>query len=158
MKFLRDWGPVIAWAGVIFLFSTDTFSGAHTSRFIIPLLAWLFPHASFETLQQMHFYVRKAGHLSEYFIFSLLLLRGIRRGRTGWRITWALATVAIAASYAALDEVHQAFIPSRGPSVFDVMLDTCGAAAAQAAAWLWARRVAAKSGMEAAARREDQRI
>jgi VanZ family protein len=140
MKFLRDWGPVIAWAGLIFFFSTDLFSGAQTSRFLIPFLRWLFPGASAHTLHQIHLYVRKSGHIIEYSIFSLLLYRGIRGGRAGWRITWALAAVAIAACYAALDEVHQAFVPSRGPSAFDVLLDTCGAAAAQVLAWLWPRR------------------
>ena len=29
--------------------------------------------------------------------------------------------------YAASDEIHQAFVPGRGPSVFDVLLDFCGA-------------------------------
>jgi len=33
--------------------------------------------------------------------------------RPGWRWTWALAALSIAAGYSALDEIHQAFVISR---------------------------------------------
>lgn len=37
-----------------------------------------------------------------------------------------LAVLVSGAVFAAADEIHQIFVPGRGPSVFDVMLDTCG--------------------------------
>ena len=36
----------------------------------------------------------------------------------------------LATAYAATDEVHQAFVPNRGPSPFDVLIDASGAATA----------------------------
>ena len=139
MRSLRLWSPAILWAATIWFFSTGNFSSPATSRIIIPLLRWLFPQASPDTLELMHFLTRKAAHFTEFFIFSLLVLRGIRGGRPGWKLTWALATLAIAAGYAALDEFHQAFVPGRTASAMDSLIDTCGATGAQLVAWLRTR-------------------
>ncbi|HEX9761100.1 MAG TPA: VanZ family protein [Candidatus Acidoferrales bacterium] len=140
MRWLRHWWPALVWAVAIWTFSTAVFSAEGTSRLITPLLRWLLPDASAATLLALHGFIRKAAHVVEYFILSLLVLRGIREGRAGWRWTWAAATVAVVAMYAALDEVHQAFVPARGGSAVDVMLDTLGAVLAQVWAWWRARR------------------
>jgi VanZ family protein len=39
----------------------------------------------------------------------------------------AVAAVTFAAAYGVIDEVHQAFVPGRVPSVWDVASDVCGA-------------------------------
>jgi len=67
------------------------------------------------------------------------LLRAIRGEHRGWQIRWAIAALAIAAGYSALDEFHQSFVPSRTPSSWDSLLDTTGAATAQVLLWLWFR-------------------
>jgi VanZ family protein len=137
MTWTKRWGPVIAWAVVISLFSTHVFTANNTSRIIIPLLHWMFPHASPHALDRMHFFVRKSGHLTEYFILSLLILRGIRGGRPATtRLAWAAIAVLCVAAYASLDEFHQSFVPGRTAAVSDVMIDTSGGAAAQLAAGL----------------------
>ena len=136
---LKYWLPAIAWAIWISWASTDMFSANHTSRFIIPVLHWLLPHASAETLEKLHFLIRKTAHLTEYFVFSCLLLRGVRGKQRGWQIRWALAALAMAAGYSALDEFHQSFVASRTASPWDSALDTTGAAAAQFVLWLWFR-------------------
>ena len=138
MRWLRRYWPVLAWAGAIWIFSTASFSSEHTGRFIMPLLHWLLPQASADTLERTHFFIRKFAHLVEYSIFGLLVLHAIRDERKGWQWRWGLITIAVAAGYAAVDELHQAFVPTRGPSVWDVGLDTLGAAFAQlCAAWWW---------------------
>jgi VanZ family protein len=136
---LKPWLPVVAWAILISWASTDAFSASHTSQFIIPALHWLFPHASADTLDRWHFFIRKTAHFTEYFVFSFLLLRAIRGEHRGWQIRWAIAALAIAAGYSALDEFHQSVVPSRTASPWDSLLDTTGAATAQVLLWLWFR-------------------
>jgi len=133
----KSWLPAVAWAGVISVLSTDVFSSLHTSRFIIPALHWIFPRAGAETLALMHAVIRKAAHVTEYFIFSIFLVRGLRGQDRGWKMRWALWAVVIAAGYAGLDEFHQSFVPSRTASPWDALLDTAGALAAEVVLWIW---------------------
>ena len=120
MRWLRQWAPAIAWALLISGFSTRYFTVDETSRFLLPAFHWLLPHASFETLAEAQFFIRKLAHFSEYFVFSLLLLHGFRSGRREWKWRWAVAALALAACYSALDELHQALpappMPRRRPA------------------------------------------
>ena len=140
MRALKQWWPAVVWAIVIWVFSTELFSTESTSRILFPILKWFFPNASTSTLWAIHGVIRKAAHVAEYCVFSVLLLRGVRGKESGWRWTWGLATLAMLAGYAALDEVHQLFVASRGASGWDVLLDTFGGAVGQAAARWWAKR------------------
>jgi VanZ family protein len=136
VRWLKTWWPALAWAVVISGFSTGAFTAEHTSRIIIPILHWLLPNAPAKTLYAIHHIIRKCGHFTEYFVLSLLILRGIRAGRPGSRFAWALAAIAIVAGYAALDELHQRFVPGRTAAVGDILIDTSGGIAAQAVAAL----------------------
>jgi VanZ family protein len=138
-RHLKYWLPAIAWASLISWASTDLFSTSHTSRFILPVLHWLLPLASGETLERLHFLIRKSAHFTEYFAFSFLLLRAARGEHRGWQTRWAILALMIAAGYSALDEFHQSFVPSRTASPWDSLLDTAGAATAQFVLWLWFR-------------------
>jgi VanZ family protein len=137
---LRDWWPAFLWAGFIFVMSTDAFSTEHTGSVIVPILHWLFPALSADQIDVIHFYIRKTAHLTEYFVFGLFLYRAVRGIRKGWRWSWALTAWFIAAGYAALDEIHQAFVASRTASPYDSLLDSIGAFFAIAVLWLWFRR------------------
>jgi len=122
-------------AALIWSFSTQWFSSSHTSLIIIPLLRWLLPHASVATIDGIHLAIRKTAHVGEYFIFSLLLFRAVRGPERGWRFQWAMAALAIAALYACTDEFHQIFVPGRGASVVDVLIDAAGSSLAQVVIW-----------------------
>jgi len=136
MIWLKRWWPALVWAVVISGLSTGSFTSENTSHYIVPFLHWLLPDASPRTLEILHHVIRKCAHFTEYFILSLLILRGIRAGEKGWHLRWALVTVLIVAGYAALDEYHQSFVPGRGPAVADVLLDASGGIAAQLVASL----------------------
>jgi VanZ family protein len=136
---LKYWIPAICVAVMISLFSTRYFSGERTAHVIIPILRWLFPTAGRHALRLMHFAIRKAAHITEFALFSITVFRGVRAERHGWRLNWALITLAIAVVYASLDEWHQSFVPLREPSVRDVLIDTTGALLAQIAVWIYAR-------------------
>ena len=112
-------------------------TAANTSRLIFPILRFLFPHAPFIFLIHAHNFIRKCAHVTEYFIFGLLLLRTIRNRRPGFRISWALAAILIVLAYACLDELHQSFVPGRGVEFAYVLLDTAAGTVAQFVAWLW---------------------
>jgi len=131
MRWWKQWWPALVWAVVISTFSTGAFTSENTSRIIIPILHWLMPHTPMETLLVIHHIIRKCAHFTEYFILSLLILRGIRAGRKENRLAWALLAILLVASYASLDEFHQRFVPGRTPAVGDVLIDTTGGTAAQ---------------------------
>jgi len=136
MRWLRVWWPALVWAACIFSFSTSAFTSENTSRIIVPFLHWLFPRVPQEMLFAIHHLIRKSGHFIEYFIFSLLVLRGMRAGQKHTRLGSALAAIGVAAVYAGLDEFHQSFVPGRTAAFADVLLDTAGGIAAQVVAAL----------------------
>jgi VanZ family protein len=136
---LRAWWPALVWACLIFTLSTDTFSSEHTATLFSPLIHWLFPRLTRDQFELVHHLIRKSAHLTEYFIFCLLLYRGVRGNRKGWRWTWGIAALSVAAGYSILDEIHQAFVASRTASPYDSLLDSIGAFFAFGAIWFWFR-------------------
>jgi VanZ family protein len=98
-RFLRLWGPVILWAGVIFALSS--ISGLNSG-----LGTWD------EVL-------RKCAHVTEYAILGLLLMRALGQ---------ELAALVIGIAYAASDEIHQHFVAGRHGSPVDVAIDAFGVA------------------------------
>jgi VanZ family protein len=136
---VKYWLASAVWAALISILSTDSFSGEHTSRFIIPALRWFFPHASMNTLEIMHAIIRKTAHLTEYFILSILLFLAQRGSGQGWKLRWAIWSIVMCAGYASLDEFHQSFVPSRTASPWDSLIDTTGASVAQVIVWIWYR-------------------
>ena len=141
-SFLKYWLPLLTWLCVIFVGSTDLMSAEQTSRFLVPLLRWLKPDISTEALAQVHFFVRKLGHISEYAIFALLLWRALRSG-TNLQMKLPILFVAawiLCGVFAATDEFHQSFVSSRTASPIDVMTDVCGALIGLAVCLLLARK------------------
>ena len=96
---LAAWLPVVAWAAVIFAFSS------------IPSLS--------SGLGVWDTVLRKCAHVTEYAILGALLYRALGRE--------ALA-LAIGIAYAATDELHQHFVRGRHASPVDVAIDAVGVA------------------------------
>jgi len=134
---LRAWWPALFWASIIFIMSTDTFSAQHTASFFEPLLRWFKPDLTAAQFHLIHHYIRKSAHFTEYFVFCVLIFRGVRGGHIGWRWSWGLTALFIACGYSALDEIHQAFVASRQASPYDSLIDSVGAFFAFGVIWLW---------------------
>ena len=142
LRFVRYWMPAIVWMAIIFLGSTDMLSAEHTSRILAPFLRWIDPQISLAALNAIQLGVRKLGHLTEYAILAMLLWRALRAG-IRWQMKMSILFLVAAlgsAIFAASDEFHQSFVPSRTGSPNDVMIDICGALAGLAICWMFARR------------------
>lgn len=135
---LWRYGPVVLWIGIIFFASTGNLSASNTSRILRPLLVWLFPGITEATLLQAHFIVRKGAHFTEYFILALFAARAfLSSSRAGLRRSWWLASLAVVASCALLDEYHQSFVVTRTGTIYDSLIDITGGACALAVVALW---------------------
>lgn len=146
--FLRYWLPLLLWAALIFTASGDAQSAVRSSRIIGPLVRWLFPQLPEPTVEEVVFAVRKAAHVTEYAVFAWLVWRVCRRpvrnDARPWRWRDALVAWAVVAVYAVSDELHQALVPPRQGSPWDVLLDALGGALGLVALWAVYRRRAGR--------------
>ena len=121
------YAPLILWISVILFLSTSQASMSNTSRFIRPLLEFLFPGASEETLILYHGFIRKLAHLTEYaglafwafWAFSNSNLKNLRR-------LWFVFAFLLVLLIALIDETNQSRLTSRTGSIYDVLLDVLG--------------------------------
>ena len=116
---IRRWLPLILWMGLIYWLSDQTTPP--------PIGDWgtqLLP--------------RKVGHVVIFSVLGVLWLRALTGDRrpAARRTLWWAAGLSLA--YAITDEIHQAFVPGRGPHVFDIVLDQLSALAGiLGQQWLW---------------------
>ena len=123
---LKYWAPPIIWMSIIFWFSTDAFSGDNTGSLLWKVVSFIYPGVTRELFDSIHFYVRKAGHFTEYAILALLLFRAFRSGSESDGGSGGLSSLLVAFFYASLDEYHQTFTRRRTGSVYDSLIDTSG--------------------------------
>lgn len=104
------------------------------SMFLVKLFSPLLPASTTEaTLTEyaefIHLYVRKAAHMTEYFLLTLSLQLPLAAWFSRlpiWKtriIIGFICTVILAA----LDEFHQTFVPGRSGNFTDVCIDSIGA-------------------------------
>jgi VanZ family protein len=136
--FLKCWLPVLLWMALIFFASSDSHSYEHSSRIIVPFLHWLFPNMLQANVETIHHVFRKCCHLTEYAVLALLLWRALHQSNTNLP-TWSWPKVGgvllLVFLYAASDEFHQSFVPTRTPLVSDVFIDTAGGTIGLLAFW-----------------------
>ncbi len=122
--YLKLWLPVILWCSVIFYLSS------------IPDLS-----SGLDKLPDM--VLRKTAHLVEYAVLTFLLWRAFV-GSFKLDLVWVYRlSVGISILYAISDEIHQAFVPSRGMRALDVLIDSIGAVIAL---WIIMKRKHNKAG------------
>ena len=119
--------PLILWMAFISFASTGNFSAGNTSRIIGPLVLWLFPNTTPETLLVIHGITRKLAHFMEYALLGILAARAFRGSpRPALRERWFLVSVVLVVVYALIDEYHQSFVPSRTGTIYDSLIDMAG--------------------------------
>jgi len=102
------WIQVVLWVIVIYVFSS-------------------IPQTQVNNLFIFDFVIKKTAHLSEFAILFTLIYRASEKN-----ITLALAA---ATFYAAVDEIHQGFVPGRTSALHDVFIDFSGANIAAFLTW-----------------------
>lgn len=97
-QYFKKYYKLIIWCGVIFVLSS-------------------IPSAKISSDTFLDFVVRKFLHIFEYFILTILSYNTFKSHKSAY--FFALV-------YAISDEVHQMFVPGRGPSLKDVLVDSIG--------------------------------
>ena len=121
------WLPPVLWGLAVLCLSGDLGSGKNTLGILQWLLSW-FVALEPAQLNMINFYLRKTGHILAYGLMNLLWFRAFRgHAHYGpWRAClWSLGFCLL---FSSIDEGRQWFYPSRGASIWDVILDMTGAA------------------------------
>ena len=134
-KLIYYWLPVVVWAAIIIQATGRTFDAPHTSGWLANFLRDVGMHFTDRTLGVINTVIRKGGHLTAYALMAALSFRAVREGRSGFILRWALIALAITVCVASTDEFLQSFTPTRGSSVWDVVLDTFGGTLAMLGMW-----------------------
>ncbi|MGH9477154.1 MAG: VanZ family protein [Terriglobales bacterium] len=128
--------PVVAMCVVIFFLSQDSHSGQH-SRDVLSWLLWVVGADTHYWAQVLNAPFRKFCHVLVYFVLSVLAYRAFSMGQLRYSVKAGWRALVLCILYAASDEYHQSFIPGRGPSVHDVIIDSCAAVLALILIWVW---------------------
>ena len=111
-----------------------------TSRFVGPILKFLFPNISEETLRVVHGLVRKTAHFTEYAILAFFIVRALSRSSVATlRSSRYLIPLIVVVVIAVMDEFNQSFEPSRTASGWDSGLDILGGLVMTFVLWLLGR-------------------
>ncbi|MEA3329038.1 MAG: VanZ family protein [Candidatus Omnitrophota bacterium] len=109
-RFLKFWVPLLVYMALMWFLSSRPARS-------LPLM--LFPFAD------------KVFHFLEYFVFGFLLARVIQTAQPKTRPKLFIFVIVSALIWGAIDELHQASVPLRDPSVFDLLTDCFGAGIGQ---------------------------
>ncbi len=124
------YAPLILWIGLIMFLSSGQGSMPNTSRFIRPLLEFLFPDAPEEILIVYHGYIRKLAHVAEYAILAFWAARAfVSSNKNFLRRLWFACSFILVLAVASIDETNQSFLNSRTGSIYDVLIDVSGGTA-----------------------------
>ncbi len=137
-RWLWRYAPIAIWIGLTFWASTEQFSSDNTDKVFRPLLVFLFPDLSRDSVEMLHGAIRKAAHVLEYAVLAGLLARALLGSWTPLvRRHWMLLCVTAIVVLALADEFHQSFVPNRTSTIYDSLIDVCGGLAVLLPIWLF---------------------
>ncbi|NFA59990.1 VanZ family protein [Clostridium sp. FAM 1755] len=117
--------PSFIWMTIIFLFSNQHAETSNKNNFIIAdaLIEGKINLFKYIDYNFLNFLIRKAAHMTEYFILFMLLYFAFKN--TFYKNIKIKASI-ITILYACTDEFHQIFIPGREGKIRDVFIDSIG--------------------------------
>ncbi len=127
------WTLSVLWMLLIFFFSGQSRAdSAQLSMDVRGLFARVIEFLGLESYahhELLHYFVRKCAHVFLYVVLGISVTASAKI--SDWH-RYGMWAIFICFAYAVSDEIHQAFVPGRGPLIRDVLLDTlsaiCGAA------------------------------
>ena len=140
------WLWVALWAALVWWLGTDQFGATSTSRFLGPLIEWLWPGATPAQRFAVLMAIRKFAHPSVYAVLAGLAFRAALLSGVSGLARGAAIALALAVSIAGLDELRQSRSSARTGAASDVALDAAGASLALAALSVVRRRTRAATG------------
>lgn len=134
------WLPVALGIAMITVESTRTFGANHTVHWLQRLYEALFGPVTAACIDELNHILRKTGHFFGYGLIGLAWLRAwwFTLPRSRFFTDFVLAMLGTAA-IASCDEWHQSFLPNRGSSPWDVLLDCTGALTLQLIVYIYVR-------------------
>lgn len=119
------WILLIGWMAFIFFMSSQNGDqSSEQSALVVQIFTWLGIDLNSYFGDLATFIIRKGAHVSEYFILFILTYRVVLIYVD--RKKAKLYSLVVVFLYACSDEIHQYFVPGRGPAFKDVLIDTSG--------------------------------
>jgi VanZ family protein len=138
MKKISKWTILIAWMVIIFIFSHQPGDvSSEQSELVVYIFNFLGLNLNSMIGDLSVFIIRKGAHFTEYFILCVLCFNVLRDEFK--LIDALLLSILVVFLYACSDEFHQSFIPGRGPSFKDVLIDTSGGLVAAGFIFIFAK-------------------
>ena len=135
---------LLAWMLLIYYLSSLSYTGIET--------IWSLPPAQVMSVMESVGDRNVQGHLAIYAVLALLAQATIQswKAGNGHLFRWSMLALMFSVGYGVTDEFHQAAVPGRTASVFDVGVDALGSAAAVVAAqvflaWFGRRKPATRA-------------
>ncbi|EOC99298.1 VanZ family protein [Caldisalinibacter kiritimatiensis] len=120
---------IILWMNVIFSFSSEIgYVSDSKSSNIAKHVYKSFEKVEFNAplnVKDLNYIIRKIGHVTEYFILTILILGFLNTLNLRDKYKYLIAII-IPSIYACIDEYNQIFISGRDGSIKDVAIDIIG--------------------------------
>lgn len=126
INMLISWIAVFLWMILIFNLSSQVAEQSNhlstgITEVIVKTVKKVIPNANFDISNHI---VRKNAHFFTYLILGMLVVNALRRSEV---IGYKSIALLICFLYAISDELHQFYVPGRGPGMKDVFIDSAGA-------------------------------
>jgi len=127
---ILSWTAVILWMAFIFTLSSQVAQESNQlstgiTEVVVKTVKKVAPKAEFD-METFNHIVRKNAHFFAYLVLGILVTNALNQSSVVG-VRCVIMALLICVLFAISDEVHQFFVPGRGPGVKDVFIDSAGA-------------------------------
>jgi len=128
-KKVISWITVILWVAVIYSLSAQPAASSNQlSKCVTEILVEMIKKVTAINLEvnDLNHFVRKNAYFIAYLILGGLVSNALKYCGSGLNKSFLAGLICV--GYAISDEIHQIFVPGRGPQIKEVLIDSGGAA------------------------------